>query len=316
MRALVPSEKSGEQLTSAPDQILDAINSRISVLGVQPLLVINPLTPEMECVRTTTLSNMLETVRNNLRFHDKDVMLFEIGKIYLPRGEQELPDERRIITVGTGAYRSGGNWGEKQEISFFEIKAIAEAVLERFGISTYSFLPITHPTFREGRTAAIILGHELKDISQSGLGVISQDDVAGVLGEIDDHVRENFDLDQRAYLMALDFEVLSQRGVRVREFKPIPRFPAIEEDIAVVVDTDVPAELVQQTIQQAGGSLVRSVSLFDLYQGEKIPAGKKSLAYHIVYQAVDRTLTDQEINAYRQRIEETLAKDLGATFRR
>lgn len=316
MRALLPSEESGEQLVSTPDTILDAINSRVSVLGVQPLLVVNPLTSEMECLRTTTLSSMLETIRNNLRFRDRDVTLFEIGKVYLPRGPQELPDERRIITVGTGAYRSGGDWGQKQEISFFDVKAIAEAVLDRFGIATYSFLPIVHPTFRVGRTAAIVVEHEFKDLSRSGLGVISEDQVVGVLGEVNDRVRENFDLGERAFLLAMDFEVLSQRGTQVREYRPIPRFPAVEEDIAVVVDADVPSELVRQTIQEAGGELVKTVSLFDVYQGDKIPAGKKSLAYHVVYQAPDRTLTDQEVNARRLQIESTLAKDLDATFRR
>ena len=315
MRALVPSEEDGERLETTADEILQAINSRISVLGLAPLLVVNPLSSEMECLRTTTLVSMIETLRNNLRFRDKDVMLFEIGKVYLPRKEG-LPEERRIITVGTGAYKSGGDWGEKKEVSFFDLKAVAESILERFGLSEYSFLPVAHPTFRTGLTAAVVLGHNVEELARKGVTAISQDQVVGIVGELNDRVAEKFDVDGRVYLMALDLELLSKLGTRNREFKPIPRFPAVEEDIAVVVVADVPAELVRETIQRAGGVLVTSVALFDVYQGERVPAGKKSLAYHVVYQALDRTLTDQEVNSRRDQIEKTLNKELGASFRR
>ena len=315
MRKLVPNEEAGEKLLSLADPILSAINSRVSVLGKPPILVVNPLSSEMECLRTTTLVSMLETIRANLRFVDKDVNLFEMGRIYLPR-ENDLPEERRIITAGMGQYRSGGEWGAKQEVSFFDLKAVAEAILSRAGVTRYAFVPIAHPTFYAGRTAAIVLNVDTATIARDGERAILPDKVVGVIGEVDPDVRRNFDLDERVYLLAMDLDILMGATVWDREYRPLPKFPPVEQDIAVVVNVDIPAELVRQTIQNAGGDLVSSVDLFDVYQGPGIPEGKRSIAYHIVYQAPDRTLTDEEVNRVQKHIESVLNKELQATLRR
>ncbi|MBI2953832.1 MAG: phenylalanine--tRNA ligase subunit beta [Chloroflexi bacterium] len=315
MRKLVPSEEAGEKLLSLADPILTAINTRISVLGQQPLLVVNPLTSDMECLRTTTLVSMLETIGRNLRFMDKDVNLFEICRVYLPRGE-DLPEERRIITAGMGQYRSGGEWGEKREVSFFDLKAAAEAILQRMGIATFSFVPVAHPTFHAGRTAAIVFGVDMPRLAREGVRAIAPDKVVGILGEINPDVRASFDLDERVYVLAMDFDSLMQAAVWTREYRPLPKFPPVEQDIAVVSSVDIPAELVKATISRAGGELVKSVDLFDVYQGPGIPEGKRSIAYHIVYQAPDRTLTDEEVSKVQKHIEDVLEKELRATLRR
>lgn len=315
MRKLVPSEEAGEDLLDLADPVLNAINSRISVLGKPPLLVVNPLSSEMECLRTTTLVNMLETIRSNLRFADRDVDLFEIGRIYLPR-DRDLPEERRIVTVGMSQYRSGGEWGVRQEVSFFDLKAVAEAIMSRMGIAAYAFVPVAHPTFHPGRTAAIVLGVDVSTIAREGVGAIASEKVVGVLGEANPNVRASFDLDERVYLLAMDLDSLMGAAIWDREYQPLPKFPPVEQDMAVVVSVDIPAELVKGTIRRAGGDLVRSVDLFDVYQGPGIPEGKRSIAYHIVYQAPDRTLTDVEVNRVQSHIETVLKKELQATLRR
>ena len=315
MRKLAPSEAEGEKLLSLADNVLGAINSRISVLGVHPLLVVNPLTSEMECLRTTLFVNMLETIRNNLRYIDKDVDLFEIGRIYLPRGE-DLPEERRVIAAGMSAYKSGGDWGTKQEASFFDLKAAAQAVLERMGIDVYSFVPVSHPTFHPGKTAAVVIGVDATTLAREGVKAIKPEQVVGILGEVNPDVRANFDVDERVHLMGLDLDSLVGAAVWDREYRPLPKFPPVEQDIAVVVGIDIPAELVKETILRAGGKLVKSVDLFDVYQGPGIPDGKRSIAYHLVYQAADRTLRDEEVSRVQQHIESVLNKELQATLRR
>ncbi|MBI4321632.1 MAG: phenylalanine--tRNA ligase subunit beta [Chloroflexi bacterium] len=317
MRKLLPGGKVHEDYAHTADPLTSAINTRIHVLDVQPLLVVNPLSSDMECLRTTTLVSLLQTIRDNLRYRDRDVALFEIGRIYLPRDRaEELPDERRIISVGTSQYRSGGEWGTSEEVTFFDLKAVAEALLQRMGLDTYGFLPIDHPTFASGRTAAIVLADQATALSGEAAGQIASDQAVGILGEVNGDVRANFDIGERVYLLALDFEQLTRFATWNREFKPLPKFPPIVQDLAVVVDAEVPAALVRQTILQAGGNIVRCVDLFDVYRGDKIPAGKKSLAYHIVYQVPDRTLTDKEANDRQQHIEKLLAKELGAIVRR
>lgn len=314
MRRLTSDEAAVASLLRSDDPVLKAVNSRMSVLGVPPLLVVNPLTSEMECLRTTTLVNLLETIRSNLRFTDRDVHLFEIGRIYLPR-QEDLPAERRVLTAGLGQYRSGGEWGTRQEVSFFDLKAAAEAVLQRMGITAYHFVPVDHPTFQPGRTAAIVLNVDARFIAREGMKAVMPDKVVGIIGEVSRDVRANFDLDERVYALAMDLDTLMNVAVWDREYRPLPKFPPVEQDIAVVVDADVPAEMVRETIRAAGGEMVRRVVLFDVYQGPGIPEGKRSLAYHIVYQASDRTLTDQEVNKIHSQIESVLKKELQATLR-
>jgi phenylalanyl-tRNA synthetase beta chain len=314
LRRLTSDEAAVATLLRSDDPIVKAVNSRISVLGRPPLLVVNPLTTEWECLRTTTLVSMLETIRSNLRFIDRDVDLFEIGRIYLPRGE-ELPEERRILTAGMSQYRSAGDWGKREEVSFFDLKAAAEAVLQRMGIQAYHFVPAEHPTFQSGRTSAVVLNIDAKTFASHGIKAVMEDKVVGIIGEVARGVRANFDLDERVYAMALDLESLVKIAVWDREYRLIPKFPPVEQDIAVVVDSEVPAELVREVIRSAGTDLVRRVQLFDVYQGPGIPEGKLSLAYHIIYQASDRTLTDQEVNQVHGQIEGALKKQLRATLR-
>lgn len=303
----------------SPDAILDAlgenaegastlageVTERIMPLNIRPLAVFNPLSADAAVLRTTALASALETLASNLRQFDRDVNLFEIGRIYLPR-DGDLPEERRVLTMVMGAYHSGRQWGAREENDFFDIKGVTEVLLDRLGVRRFEFIPIVHPTFHPGRAAAVVLGSD---------GASRPGTVVGAVGEVNDRVLASFGIGQPAYLAGFDLGRLIEAADLHRLYQPLPRFPAVLQDIAVVVDEAIPAAQVSAIICDAGGKLVRKVELFDLYRGAPLPPGKKSLAFHITYQAPDRTLTDREVAVVHERIQKALRQQLGATFR-
>jgi phenylalanyl-tRNA synthetase beta chain len=265
------------------------------------LRVRNPLSAERAYLRQTLLPSLLHTTRENLRFFDR-VAIFEIGAVYLPVEGQTLPDEPlRLGIVMTGS-RETPSWLAEQDptpLGFYDLKGVVETLLARLGLEG-TFEPGERPAFHPGRCAQVSVG----------------DEVVGVMGELHPLVREAFDLPvQLVCALEFDLEVLlAQMGV-TRVMKPISRFPAVVQDIALIVDEDLPAEEVRQAILAFGGRLLRDARLFDLYRGEPVPPGKKSLAYSLTYQADDRTLTDDEVAKVQERIVRCLAEELGAELR-
>ena len=303
--------------TTLPESLLH----RLLALNEEPLRLANPMTAEMDIVRITAFPGLLEALSRNLRHQDHDVAIFEIGRVYLPQGD-DLPDERRVLTLASGQYRSAAAWGQREENDFFDLKGVAETVLAKMGIRPPSFrvsyVPARHPSFHPGRMAMINVE---RSTGRKGKSVTYDTPQAvGLLGEIHPDVCENFDIAERAYVMGLDLSLLiglvGWPGTQTGGYRPLPRFPAVVQDIAVIVEEGVPAAAIEETIQRAGGGLVASVRLFDVYQGEPIPPGKKSLAYSISYQAGDRTLTSAEVADVHARIEKRLIQELGATIRK
>ena len=285
-----------------------AIADRLAPLNVEPVEILNPLSSDLECMRTTAFGSLLETLSSNLRHADRDVFLFEVGRIYLPR-EADLPEERPVLTAVTGAYRSGRRWGSREEVDFFDVKGVAETLLARLRVPNVVYRPVAHPIFHPAKAAAIVLGPLASGAKPDPSRVV------GVLGEVAEEVRRAFDVDERAFLLGLDLGRVLAAALPQPRYEPLPRYPAAIQDVAVVLDAAVPAETVEGTIRRAGQPLVRQVELFDIYQGEPIPAGRRSLAYHVVYQAPDRTLTDREVAEVHHRIEQALVGELGAQLR-
>ena len=262
----------------------------------------NPLSRERQILRLTLMASVLETVRDNLRYLDR-VAIFEVGRVYPSVEGEELPaEQRRLGMVMTGP-RTGRAWAGNDPglMDFFDLKGVVETLFERMDVEGVVYEPTGHDTFHPGRVAAVSVGNvEL-----------------GVMGEVHPVVREQFDLpDQPMCLAEFDLETLLDFVRDVRPMRPIHRFPAVSQDIAVVVDGDVPARQVQETIVKAGGKLLAAAELFDLYRGEQVPAGKKSLAYALTFQAPDRTLTDEEVGKVQARIVRSLQRSLGAALRR
>lgn len=241
----------------------------------------NPLGEDTSIMRTTTLSSMLETMSYNYNRKNDAVSLYEISKVFIPTKDGELPDEPEMLTVGM--YRKG--------MDFFDIKGILEAVFDSLNINGIEFKQLTdNPTFHPGRTAAVITGGRQ----------------IGVVGEIHPSVSDNFDIGVPCYAAEINIADLFACVDGNIKFKPLPKFPAAERDIAVLVDRSVAVGDLRATMVKAAGALLDSIKLFDVYEGDRIPDGKKSVAFAITFRAPDRSLTNDEVN----RVFNKIVKDL------
>ncbi len=273
------------------------------------LRVLNPISAERPYLRRTLLPSLLHTTRENLRFLDH-VTMFEVGAVYLPVEGQKLPDEpRRLGVVMTGP-RENRSWMANQDrtgMGFYELKGVVETLLSGLGLAG---------TFKPCATSAD--SSELEGAFHPGrcAQVIVEDAVIGAMGELHPLVREAFDLpEQPVCMLEFDLDTLLAAREGALRMTSISAHPPVYEDLAVVVDESVPAVRVQDLIAQTGAPLVRSVLLFDVYRGEQLGAGRKSLAYRLTYQADDRTLTDREVAKLRGKIVRRLAQELEATLR-
>jgi len=259
--------------------------------------VANPLTMEQEYLCTSLRPNLLALLSSNQKHEEGGIRLFEIGKVYLPR-EKDLPEERQMLVGVLSGPRVERGWlGEKGWLDFFDAKGVVETLLGRVGIEA-DFEAGKEESLHPGRAAKIVIDHN----------------VVGIIGELHPKVAESFDLlPQPVVLFELELEKLlpymSLRG----KYRPLSRFPESVRDIAIVVDAEVPAKKVQDIIH--GFPLVSQVSLFDLYTGEQVPSGKKSLAFRVVYQSPAHTLTDEELEKVEREILARLSREVGATLR-
>jgi phenylalanyl-tRNA synthetase beta chain len=268
----------------------------------------NPINPERSSMRHTLLAGVLENLAQNARHHAR-VAIFEVGSVYLPSEEGVLPDEVSRLVIAMAGARQERSWRQSDTsvMDFFDLKGAVEALLDGLHIRGARFEPADQPIFYPGRVASVCL-------DQRGQGTIQ----LGHLGELHPRVRETWDLPATAPVLIAEFDVATLRGLAVERgaITDVPRFPAVNEDLAVVVNEDVSAAQVEQAIRRAGGSLLRDARLFDIYRGEQIGAGKKSLAYALTYQAADRTLTDGEVEKQRGKIIRSLESQLGGIIRR
>ena len=253
------------------------------------VVISNPLGEDTSVMRTSVLPSMLDVLSRNYNNRNEAAALFEISNEYIPNGPDKLPDENKMITLGMfGA-----------DCDFFTLKGVAEELLAVCGIEDYDVQAVeTDPTFHPGRTAEILCG----------------DERIALLGEAHPSVLSNYEIGVKAYLAQIDFEKLLRLGNTERKYHQLPRFPASNRDLAFVCDADIPVLKIEKIIAKAVGKIMESVSLFDVYVGAQIPAGRKSVAFNIKMRAADRTLTDEEADAAMQRAIGALA-ELGIDLR-
>jgi phenylalanyl-tRNA synthetase beta chain len=263
---------------------------------IPPLRVANPMTREQEYLRTSLRAGLLATLAHNQKFEQGGIRLFEIGKVFLPRGK-DLPQEKEMLCAVLSGPRLELSWhADKEMLHFFDAKGVAENMLTRLGLKA-SFEISDDESLFPGRGATITV----------------DDDKVGILGELHPKVAQAFELSGVAYLIEIDLDRLLARLAGTKEYQPIPRFPSVSRDIALVVDEQVSYGRVEDIIQSF--PLVTKVTLFDLYRGEQIPAGKKSFAIRIVYQSPSHTLTDEEVDQTQKQMLTRLHQELGATLR-
>ena len=247
------------------------------------VVISNPLGEDTSVMRTTVIPSMLDVLSRNYNNRNAAASLFEISNEYIWNGVEKLPDENVKVTLGM--------YGE--DCDFFRLKAVIEELLYVAGVSGCDFVPVTNdPTFHPGRTAAIMLGETQ----------------IGYLGEIHPAVLKNYEIGVKAYVGQVDFASLIKYGNLKRVYKPLPRFPASNRDLAFVCDTDVPVMTLEKAISGAVGKILESITLFDVYVGSQIPENMKSVAFSIKMRAADRTLTDEEADSAMKKAIDALAK--------
>jgi len=254
------------------------------------------MTAEQEYLRPNLRANLLAAIEANRRHEDGSLRFFELGKVYLPR-PGDLPDEREIVCGVLIGSRLEESWrGKKETLDFFEAKGVVEGLMNQLGVEANSEKS-RDESLHPNKQAAIIVDSKR----------------VGVIGELHPKVLEAFDLSETVYLFEIDLTDLLPFTLGHKRFQPIPRFPAVVRDIALVVDAAVTHQKIQDIIKSF--PLVVRVTLFDVYTGEQVPPGKKSLAYRIAFQSPTHTLTDDEVSKVQQQILDKLYQELGATLR-
>ncbi|MBN1964494.1 MAG: phenylalanine--tRNA ligase subunit beta, partial [Anaerolineae bacterium] len=271
--------------------------------AVEYVRLANPISQDKTVLRRTLLAGMCGIAATNAR-HTATLRFFEIGKVFLPVADAVLPDEPRHLGVIMLGPRNAASWdlpAREGLLDFYDLKGTLENLLGVLHVPDVNFTPATHPAFFPGRVAALSSGKQH----------------IGVLGELHPKVCAAFDLPEDLPVMAAEFDldVLLAAAQLPFGVVPVPTQPAVYQDIALVVNAQTPAAEVEAVIRAAGGELLEAVRLFDVYTGDPIPQGSKSLAYALTFRAPDQTLTDKQVNKAREKIVKAARQKLDATLR-
>lgn len=255
------------------------------------IVISNPLGEDYSIMRTLPLNGMLTALSTNYNRRNKDVRLYELANIYLPKTLplEELPDERKQLTLGM--------YGEGD---FFDMKGVVEGILEKLGIrQVVTYTPEDdRPYLHPGRKADVVIGGQ----------------TLGFIGEVHPEVLDNYDIGTKAYVAVLDVKTLAGLADFNTKYKGVAKFPAVTRDISLVMKKEVLAGQIEEVIRKNGGKLLESVELFDVYEGEQLGADEKSLAYSIRFRAPDRTLEEKDVTTVMEKILKKM-ENLGAKIR-
>ncbi len=280
--------------------------SELDALGLPPehptrrmVHLANPMSEEEKALRTTLLPGLLRSVARNVAQHAESIALFEIAHVYEP-SDDDLPLEPTLLGAVFAGYKSLQSWATSvKEWDFFAAKGVIEAALDANGFEATTFETVEGPPFHPTRAARVLLG---------GAPI-------GSLGELHPEICDRFDVPERTVYAELALAPLVAALPGREHVEELARYPAVYLDVALVVDDSVPSAQVEATLREAGAPELVSLRLFDLYRGEQIEPGKKSLAYALELRVEDRTLTDEEANAVRDRMVTALQERVDATLR-
>ncbi len=267
---------------------LDRIGLPIEDPRREHIRILNPLTEDFSIMRTTLIPGLIETASYNLSRKNSNLKLFELRKVFLPQEGERLPKEVKYLAGLVMGFDRDLHWAfVPRPVDFYDIKGCVEDLLDALMIKEIKFDPCHHvPYLHPGKASQITIGSE----------------VLGVLGEVHPEVLSHYEVHGRAYLFEIDFSKIVKYAKEGKRFQPLPKFPAIHRDLSIIVDQSLEAEKIIRVIQTLPQSLIEEITLFDIYQGPPIPEGKKGISYRIRYRADDRTLTDEEVNRYHEKI--------------
>ena len=254
------------------------------------LRIQNPLGEDTSIMRTIALPSMMEILSRNNAYHNKAVKLYELAKIYLPVEGQVLPEEPKMLMLGT--------YGANE--TFFTLKGEVEAIFAGLRLKKASYTACsTNPSYHPGRCAVLSIDGE----------------EVGVMGQVHPLVAKNYGIDTDVYCAEINFTKLFACRLPDATYTPLPKYPAVSRDLALVCGEEITVAQAEDVITAAAGKLLRSVKLFDIYRGVGVPEGKKSMAFSLELRADDRTLTDTDSEAVTAKVLQALQEKLGAILR-
>ena len=250
----------------------------------------NPLGEDTSVMRTVVLPSMLEILARNYAYHNKAARMYEIAKVYLPVEGEALPEEPKMLVLGT--------YGAKE--NFFTLKGELEAIFASLRTKKASYTAVSNnPSFHPGRCA---------EVSMDGV-------VLGYMGQIHPLVAANYGMECEVYCAEISFTKLMDMLLPDATYTPLPKYPAVTRDLSVVCDEALTVAQAEQTITAAAGKLLRNVKLFDIYRGANLGEGKKSLAFSLELRSDERTLTDSDTEPVISKVLAALAEQCGASLR-
>ena len=268
----------------------------------ESIRVMNPISRELSEMRMSLLPSLVKNVRLNLSRQNQDVRLFESAKVFYPKDMDQLPNEvKKFAAIATGK-RAPEIWdGEK--FDFFDIKSVLERSLEVLSVDSridFESISSDHGFLWPGKSSAVLV----------------DGNILGVVGELHPHLLEKLEISESVYVLELDLSLLSVVYTSFeRKFSPLPKFPSLRRDIALVVDDVVPVREILSVIKKADSGIIENVWVFDVYKGNSLEKGKKSVALSLVLRNRERTLTDEDANRVQQDVLKSLEKTIGAELR-
>ena len=253
------------------------------------VVISNPLGEDTSVMRTTSLPSMLEIIARNYNYNNEDVRLFEIATVYIPTTPETLPNENKTVSIGM--YGS---------CDFFTLKGVCENILKVAGINKYTIRSEANSdSYHPGRCARMYVG----------------DKEIGILGQVHPLVMQNYGVDCDVYAAELDFDAIFDLMATEKLYTPLPKFPATTRDFSFVCDEDIEVGSIEEEMAKAGGKLVESIALFDIYRGPQVGENKKSVSIRVTLRASDRTLTVEEAEKTSNKILNALNKQFNITLR-
>jgi phenylalanyl-tRNA synthetase beta chain len=264
--------------------------------------ILNPLTEDQVVMRTSLIPGILESMGYNIAQQFKNLKIFEIGKIFIKLDQQNLPREPEMLTALWSGARNDTSWHQREiPCDFYDIKGCVEALIRALKIDKVRFTKMPDESCdytRPGYTAQILA---------AGLQV-------GLVGEIHPRVRSNFDLKQTAFIFELELDKIISLIPPATGSRPIPRFPAVYRDITIIVGRGIETQTVLEAVDNIGEDLVERAHLFDVFEGDPIAAGKKSVSFRVTYRSLTKTLEDDDVNDLHRAITDKLLKEFDATL--
>jgi len=275
-------------------------DSAAKLSAPQPVYLKNPLSSDMNVLRPSLLPGLLDALRHNVSRKNNDLALFEVGRAFVSAGDATR-EERRLAVVLTGQ-RNPAFWaGEARDARFdvHDLKGLFEEFLEEFGVRGVNYVRRPESTALFIESASVQLGKQ----------------TLGELGQLLPSLAKRYDLRDAVLLAELNLDIILARRKQEKSFRPLPAFPSIRRDVAMLVPEATPHEAVLNAVKQVRPANLESVELFDIFRGKNVPEGQKSMAYAFTYRHAERTLTDVEVNAAHEKLVEQFKRSLGAVIR-